>query len=118
MSILIGIVCCIGAAIFFFTESKVSGGRFTPIQSGLILIGVGLVLIMPYRRLFRSRSGPFVLVLTLLVPVSYAYSVGFGWWEVYSHGFQPLILVWTLLWLIFCANFEYARRRFLEAIRR
>ena len=83
-----------------------------PWSACIVCIVSGLILIVPVRKMSRTRLAPFVLGLTLLHAVLFTAGLAIGLWRGALGQYQ---WVFAFVWLVFCGNTEFARRVFLKS---
>lgn len=111
----LGALCLAAGTLFFLLLPKQAEEREEDVQIGAASLCVGAFLVIPHRRVMNSRLAPFWLGLSFLLPAVTAYGLAVTFWAMFkNHAFNPMIAASFLMWLLFCANAEYARRTFSQ----
>jgi len=112
-NVVLGVVLITVALIHLAIPSTLDERRgitYTIVIAGL---AIGALLIIPHRRVSKSRFAPFLLAMSLLLPIGTVVGLAVTLWRTFMHGGDSITAVGaTVIWLCFCTNAEHARRSF------
>ena len=108
-AILLGIFITI-ASVVFFRDLAAHVKQSMNAWRCLACLMSGIFLIVPHRRIFRTRAAPMWLALSFLLPTFAGYGLAMNAWaEHVQQKHSPLFWVAVCLWVVVCGNAVCAR---------
>ena len=114
IAILVGFLIIAGSAYAYFAAiSHVAPNA--PAWRYVICFLSGIFLVVPHRKIFKTRLGPLWLAFSILIPVLAGCGLAMNAWLMHTEHKNVPIIFWgsVVIWLVVCENAECARRAFL-----